>query len=53
MLVTNHKSYGYFADRYGFKIIGTIIPNVSTGSSASAQQLVELISLPNFDIFKE
>jgi len=43
MLVTNHESFGYFADRYGFKIIGTIIPNVSTGSSPSAQQLVELI----------
>ena len=43
MLVTNHESFGYFADRYGFTIIGTIIPNVSTGSSPSAQQLVELI----------
>ena len=43
MLVTNHESFGYFADRYGFIIIGTIIPNVSTGSSPSAQQLVELI----------
>jgi ABC-type Zn uptake system ZnuABC Zn-binding protein ZnuA len=43
MLITNHESFGYFADRYGFDIIGTIIPNVSTGSSPSAQQLVELI----------
>lgn len=43
MLVTNHESFGYFADRYGFEIIGTIIPNVSTGTSPSAQQLVGLI----------
>jgi ABC-type Zn uptake system ZnuABC Zn-binding protein ZnuA len=43
MLVTNHESFGYFADRYGFNIIGTVIPNVSTGSSPSAQQLVKLI----------
>ncbi len=43
MLVTNHESFGYFADRYGFKIIGTIIPSVSTGSSPSAQQLVHLV----------
>ncbi|MBE9474415.1 MAG: zinc ABC transporter substrate-binding protein [Chloroflexi bacterium] len=43
MLVTNHESFGYFADRYGFKIIGTIIPSVSTGSSPSAQQLVQLV----------
>jgi ABC-type Zn uptake system ZnuABC Zn-binding protein ZnuA len=43
MLVTNHESFGYFADRYGFKIVGTIIPGVSTGSSPSAQQLVQLV----------
>jgi ABC-type Zn uptake system ZnuABC Zn-binding protein ZnuA len=43
MLVTNHESFGFFADRYGFKIIGTVIPNVSTGTSPSAQQLVGLI----------
>jgi ABC-type Zn uptake system ZnuABC Zn-binding protein ZnuA len=53
MLVTNHESFGYFADRYGFIIMGTIIPNVSTGSSPSAQQLVELLSSPNFDILKD
>lgn len=43
LLVTNHESFGYFADRYGFKVIGTIVPSVSTGSSPSAQQLVELV----------
>jgi manganese/iron transport system substrate-binding protein len=43
LLVTNHESLGYFADRYGFKIIGTIIPSVSTDSSPSAQQLANLI----------
>jgi ABC-type Zn uptake system ZnuABC Zn-binding protein ZnuA len=43
MLVTNHESFGYFSDRYGFTIIGTIVPSVSTGSSPSAQQMVELI----------
>lgn len=43
MIVTNHESFGYFADRYGFKIIGTIIPSVSTGSSPSAQQMARLV----------
>ncbi len=43
LLVTNHESFGYFADRYGFKIIGTLLPSVSTGSSPSAQQLAQLI----------
>ncbi|MCS6938494.1 MAG: metal ABC transporter substrate-binding protein [Roseiflexus sp.] len=41
-LVTNHESFGYFADRYGFRIIGTIVPGVSTGASPSAQQLARL-----------
>ncbi|MBP7689178.1 MAG: zinc ABC transporter substrate-binding protein, partial [Thermoflexales bacterium] len=43
LIVTNHESFGYFADRYGFKVIGTIIPSVSTGSAPSAQQLARLI----------
>lgn len=43
LLVTNHESFGYYADRYGFQIIGTIIPSVSTNSSPSAQQLAELV----------
>lgn len=43
LLVTNHESFGYFADRYGFRIVGTIIPSVSTGASPSAQQLAQLI----------
>ncbi len=43
LIVTNHESFGYFADRYGFKIVGTIIHSVSTGSSPSAQQLAALV----------
>lgn len=43
LLVTNHESLGYFADRYGFKIIGTIVPSVSPEASPSAQQLAHLI----------
>ena len=43
LLVTNHEGFGYFADRYGFQVVGTIIPSFSTGSSPSAQQLVQLV----------
>jgi ABC-type Zn uptake system ZnuABC Zn-binding protein ZnuA len=43
LMVTNHESFGYFADRYNFKIIGTIIPSVSSNASPSAQQLAHLI----------
>jgi ABC-type Zn uptake system ZnuABC Zn-binding protein ZnuA len=42
-IVTNHESFGYYADRYGFKIIGTVIPSVSSESAPSAQQLALLI----------
>jgi ABC-type Zn uptake system ZnuABC Zn-binding protein ZnuA len=43
LLVTNHESFGYYADRYGFKIIGTIIPNFSSASSPSAKEVSGLI----------
>jgi manganese/iron transport system substrate-binding protein len=43
LLVTNHESFGYFADRYGFRIVGTVIPSVSTEASPSARQLVQLV----------
>jgi ABC-type Zn uptake system ZnuABC Zn-binding protein ZnuA len=43
LLVTNHESLGYFADRYGFRIIGTVIPSVSTEASPTARQLARLV----------
>lgn len=42
-MITNHESFGYYADRYNINIVGTIVPSVSTGASPSAQQLVQLI----------
>ena len=41
-LVMNHASHGYFADRYGFRLVGTVIPGVGTSESPTAQQLGEL-----------
>jgi zinc/manganese transport system substrate-binding protein len=29
-LVTSHDAFGYFADRYGFEVVGTVIPSSST-----------------------
>jgi ABC-type Zn uptake system ZnuABC Zn-binding protein ZnuA len=43
MLVTNHESLGYFADRYGFTVVGAVIPSVSTDASPTAQQMAALI----------
>jgi ABC-type Zn uptake system ZnuABC Zn-binding protein ZnuA len=42
LLVTNHESLAYFADRYGFRIIGTIVPSAGTDTSPSAKQLAKL-----------
>jgi ABC-type Zn uptake system ZnuABC Zn-binding protein ZnuA len=42
LLVTNHESFGYFADRYGFTVVGTVIPSVNTGASPSAQEMAAL-----------
>jgi len=41
-LVTNHESLGYFADRYGFTILGTVIPSLSSEASPSAQEMAAL-----------
>jgi len=41
-LVTNHDAFGYFADRYNFEIIGTVIPGGSTLAESNAAQLQEL-----------
>ena len=42
VMVTNHDAFGYFAERYGFQIVGTVIPSLSTLGEASAGQLAEL-----------
>lgn len=43
LLVTNHESMGYFAERYGFTIVDTILPSFSSDASASAQEIAEVI----------
>ncbi len=44
-LVTNHDALGYFAERYGFEVIGTIIPGLSTLAEPSPAGLEKLIKL--------
>jgi ABC-type Zn uptake system ZnuABC Zn-binding protein ZnuA len=43
LLVTNHEALDYFADRYGFTVIGAVVPGVSSDASPSAEQMAELI----------
>jgi zinc/manganese transport system substrate-binding protein len=41
-LVTGHESMGYFARRYGFKLVGVIVPSLSTQAGVSATDLAAL-----------
>ncbi len=43
LLVTNHDSLGYFAERYGFTVIGTVVEGTSSNAAPSAQQMAALI----------
>ena len=44
-MITNHESFGYFAERYGFEILGVVIPGGSTLAEPSSAHLAELIGL--------
>lgn len=42
LLVTDHLEFTYFAERYGFELVGAVIPNYSTSADTSAQELAAL-----------
>jgi ABC-type Zn uptake system ZnuABC Zn-binding protein ZnuA/ABC-type Mn2+/Zn2+ transport system permease subunit len=41
-MVTDHEAFGYFANRYGIEVIGTVIPALTTQAEPSAGDLAEL-----------
>lgn len=41
-LVTDHDVFGYFADRFGFEVVGSILPAVTTEAAPSARDLDDL-----------
>lgn len=42
-LVTNHDAFGYFAAHYGFKVVGSVIPSISSAAEPSARNVAGLI----------
>jgi ABC-type Zn uptake system ZnuABC Zn-binding protein ZnuA len=42
VLVTDHEEFAYFARRYGFTVVGTVIPAPSAAAEPSAQDLAAL-----------
>lgn len=43
ILITSHENLGYFANRYGFEIIKTVIPGVSSAESLTPKDLASVI----------
>jgi len=44
-MVTNHEVFGYFADRYGFEVVGTLIPSGTTLAEPSSSALADLVEV--------
>ena len=42
LLVTSHDSFGYFANRYGFEVVGVIL-SITTEVEPSAEELTDLV----------
>jgi ABC-type Zn uptake system ZnuABC Zn-binding protein ZnuA len=42
-IVTTHDALGYFARRYGVKVVGALIPSLSTQAQASARDIERLV----------
>ena len=42
LLVTNHETLGYFASRYGFQVIGSLLASLSSEASPSPRELAQL-----------
>jgi zinc/manganese transport system substrate-binding protein len=45
VLVTNHDSLAYYADRYGFDVLGTVIPAPTTLAETNPADLEDLAAL--------
>jgi ABC-type Zn uptake system ZnuABC Zn-binding protein ZnuA/ABC-type Mn2+/Zn2+ transport system permease subunit len=44
-LITDHDALGYYADRYGLEVVGTVIPALTTEAQPSAGELADLAAL--------
>ena len=42
-LVTNHDAFNYLAAHYGIRVVGSVIPALSTAAQPSAQDVADLI----------
>ena len=45
VLVTDHQSFGYFAQAYDFDLLGVVVAGGSTDAEPSSQELAELVEV--------
>ena len=45
LLVTSHDAFSYFAELYGFEIVGLVIPSLATHVEPSAEHIAELVEV--------
>ncbi|MFM7410718.1 MAG: metal ABC transporter substrate-binding protein [Actinomycetota bacterium] len=45
VVITGHDSLGYFGERYGCEVLGSLIPSFSTAAEATAKNLAKLKGL--------
>ena len=43
-VVTNHDAFGYYFDRYGLTLVGSVIPSMDTNFQPSAKELAALVN---------
>ncbi len=42
-LVSNHDTFGYYAERYGLTVVGSVIPSMDTNYQPAPQDFAELV----------
>ena len=45
LLVTSHDSFAYFAEAYGFEVVGLVIPSLGTHVEPSAEHIAGLVEV--------
>jgi ABC-type Zn uptake system ZnuABC Zn-binding protein ZnuA len=43
-VVTNHDAFGYYLDRYGLELVGSVIPSFDSAAELSGRDLRELVA---------
>jgi ABC-type Zn uptake system ZnuABC Zn-binding protein ZnuA len=43
-LVTDHDAFGYYIDRYGLELVGTVIPTLDTSAELSGRDVRDLVA---------